>query len=61
MINYARLTLVCTEEEDPETLSMFNKSNFSVNKTFISFSVFGADHTIEHKTEQSNYWPALRE
>ena len=54
MINYARLTLVSTGEEDPETLSMFNKSNFSVNKTFISFSVFGADHTIEHKTEQSN-------
>ena len=52
MISYARLTPVyiakmfSLKDKEPETWSMFNEGNFSVNKTFISFSAIRVDHAI---------------
>ena len=55
MINYARLTPVyiakmfSLKDKDPETWSMFNEGNFSVNKTLIPFSAIGVDYAIEQE------------
>ena len=60
MINYARLTPVCSANifllkgKDPETWSMLNKGNFFVNKTLISFSAIGVDHAIEQENRAVN-------
>ena len=56
MINYARLTSVCSANmfslKDPETWSMFDKSNCFVNGTLISFSAIGEDHAIEQESRE---------
>ena len=55
MINYPRLTPVyiakmfSLKDKDPETWSMVNKGNFSVNKTLISFYAICVDHAIEQE------------
>ena len=60
MINYARLTPVCSANifllkgKDPETWSMLNKGNFFANKTLISFSAIGVDHAIEQENRAVN-------
>ena len=60
MINYARLTPVCSANifslkgKDPETWSMLNKGNFFVNKTLISFSAIGVDLAIEQENRAVN-------
>ena len=50
MINYARLTPVCSAKmfslKDPETWSMFDKGNSFVNGTLILFSAIDVDHAI---------------
>ena len=77
MINYARLTPVyiakmfSLKDKDPETWSMFNEGNFSVNKTLIPFSVTGVDHPVEQENRAvkvlgsikgiANNWKALDE
>ena len=37
------------KEKDSETLEFFMNCYFSVNKTSVSFTAIGADHTIEHE------------
>ena len=56
MITYVRLTPVyivkmfSLKNKDPETWSMFNKGNYSINKTLISFFAICVDDAIEQET-----------
>ena len=55
MITYVRLTPVyivkmfSLKNKDPETWSMFNKGNYSINKTLISFFAICVDDAIEQE------------
>ena len=65
MINYARLTPVCSANifslkgKDPETWSMLNKGNFFVNKTLISFSAIGVEQSISWEVLIDSAPPAV--
>ena len=59
------------KDKDPQTWSIFNECNFSVNKTLITFSATGVDHVIEQENRTikalggikgvANNWKALDE
>ena len=55
MLNYARLTPVYLsqmaelKEKDRVTWQLFERGNFSVNKSSVAFTAIGADHALEQQ------------